>query len=80
MKRIITPLLWMMMGGSATLLAGLVSGATRSGEMIPRPGELVMAEATLSAPWPIHLQAITWHPDTTAPEAPQCHPCCEATP
>jgi len=78
MRRITTPLLWFLAGGTATLLAGLVSGATRAGALIPRPGELARMEATLSTPWPIRLQAITWHPDT--PEAPQCHPCCEATP
>ena len=74
MKKLIAPLLWFMCGGSATLLAGLVSGATRLGELAPRPGEMMLAEVTTESPWPARLSLTTWHPDT--PDAPDCLPCC----
>lgn len=74
MKKLIAPMLWFLCGGSATLLAGLVSGATRLGELAPRPGEMMLAEVTTSSPWPARLSLTTWHPDT--PDAPECLPCC----
>jgi len=74
MNKLIPPLLWFLCGGSATLLAGLVSGATHLGELVPRPGELFRAEMTTETPWPARLSLLTWHPDT--PETPECLPCC----
>ena len=74
MKRLITPVLWFLCGGSATLLAGLVSGATHLGELVPRPGEMFRAEITTATPWPARMTFLTWHPDT--PDTPDCVPCC----
>lgn len=74
MKRLIPPLLWFLCGGSATLLAGLLSGATQLGELVPRPGELFRVDAELETPWPARLSLLTWHPDT--PDTPECLPCC----
>ena len=74
MKKLITPALWFLCGGSFTLLAGLVSGATHLGQLVPRPGELFSAEVTTETPWPARLSLLTWHPDT--PDTPDCAPCC----
>ena len=74
MKKLIAPVLWFLCGGSATLLAGLVSGATHLGQLVPRPGEMFSAEVTTETPWPARLSLLTWHPDT--PETPECLPCC----
>ena len=74
MRKWITPALWFLCGGSATLLAGLVSGATHLSELAPRPGELFRAEVTTDTPWPARLSLLTWHPDT--PGTPDCVPCC----
>ena len=74
MRKFVTPALWFLCGGSFTLLAGLVSGATHLGELVPRPGELFRAEVTTETPWPARLSLLTWHPDT--PDTPDCLPCC----